>query len=34
MNDIAALPDIAGSQPDEPKTLAEAAYRRLRRDII
>ena len=34
MNDIAALPDIAGSQPDEPKTLAEAAYRQLRRDII
>ena len=34
MNDIAALPDIAGSQPDEPKTLAEPAYRRLRRDII
>lgn len=34
MNDTAALPDVAGSQPDEPKTLAEAAYRRLRRDII
>ena len=34
MNDIAARPDIAGSSPDEPKTLAEAAYRRLRRDII
>ena len=34
MNDTAAVPDLAGSQPDEPKTLAEAAYRRLRRDII
>lgn len=34
MNDTAAVPDLAGSQPDEPKTFAEAAYRRLRRDII
>jgi DNA-binding GntR family transcriptional regulator len=34
MNDTAVAPDLAGNQPDEPKTLAEAAYRRLRRDII
>lgn len=34
MNDTAVVQDLAGNQPDEPKTLAEAAYRRLRRDII
>ena len=34
MNDLANVPDLSGHQADEPKTLAEAAYRQLRRDII
>ena len=34
MNDLATVPDLSGSHADEPKTLAEAAYRQLRRDII
>ncbi|WP_374245053.1 GntR family transcriptional regulator [Zoogloea sp.] len=34
MNDLATVPDVSGNHADEPKTLAEAAYRQLRRDII
>ncbi len=34
MNDVASVTDLAVSHADEPKTLAEAAYRQLRRDII
>ncbi len=34
MNDLANVPDLSGHQADEPKTLAEAAYRQLRRDIF
>lgn len=33
MNDLVISTDLAG-ETDEPKTLAEAAYRQLRRDII
>ena len=33
MNDLANAPDLV-SDSDEPKTLAETAYRQLRRDII
>lgn len=33
MNDLVSSTDLA-SEADEPKTLAEAAYRQLRRDII
>lgn len=33
MNDLVTSTDLAG-ETDEPKTLAEAAYRQLRRDII
>ena len=34
MNDFASVSDVAASHADNPKTLAEAAYRQLRRDII
>ncbi len=34
MNDVASVPDLTGGHADEPKTLAEGAYRQLRRDII
>lgn len=34
MNDFANVPDLPSNPTDEPKTLAEAAYRQLRRDII
>ena len=33
MNDLANASDLV-TDSDEPKTLAEAAYRQLRRDII
>lgn len=34
MSETAQLPDSAASNSIEPKTLVEAAYLRLRRDII
>jgi len=34
MNDLASVPELIGIHADEPKTLAEGAYRQLRRDII